>query len=384
MDTFNLKARTKDRSCWKALSPIEYMGIQGSIDETTLDNVNKNLVQTLVDIVDDEFRIKEEQLLASVQLEYDKITAEKAIADSKAVATRTVFALTVVANTYVLGVERYIVSIQSLLMDAQEYAFIIEQKRIPLGLLSAEVAEEKAAVRITKLGMQIELEALNKKFVEVDVLKAELNAAKADVRLVLAEVAIEEARVDEVEARVTLAMTKVTEAGLIAEIARIFAEIAVKELTKRKYEVESAEIAAEFTRIAEKLASILAILNIKKEQLLEQSNLQIELLGDVDELLAAKKDQLDIREEAAQDDLEVKDYERAAIEAALAIEEDLREGLLQAKIDLDNQRRSGSVNVDAAHLAAEAIQKQYKSYTNTDTHSRVDSSATIARAISRG
>ena len=383
MDTFDLKARTKDRGYWKALSPVAYMGIQDSIDETTLDNVNKNLVQTLVDIVDDEFRIKEEQLLAAVQLEYDKMAAEKAIADGKAVAGRTIFALTAVANAYILSIEKYIVSVQSLLMDAQEYAFTIEQKRVALGLLGAELAEEKAEIRIAKLDMQIELETLNRKFVEVDVLKAELNVAKADVRLVLAEVAIEEARLDEVEARIALVMTDVEKAKLMADIAMIFAEIAVRELTKRKYEVESAEIAAEYARIAEKLASILAILAIKQEQLSEQSNLQIELLGDVEELLVVRKDQLDIREEEAQINLDVKDYEKAAMEAALTIEEYLKEGLLQAKIDYDNQRRTGSLSTDAAHLAAEALVKYYSSSTGSVSVSAVTASAHIARAISR-
>ena len=383
MDTFNLKIRTKARGCWKALSPVAYMGIQDSIDETTLDNVNKNLVQTLVDIVDDEFRIKEEQLLAAVQLEYDKIAAEKAIANAKAIATRTVLALTTVANDYILSIEQYVISVQNLLMDAQEYAFTIEQKRVALGLLGAELAEEKAEVRIAKIDMQIELEALNRKFVEVDVLKAELNVAKADVKLVLAEVAIEEAKLDKVEARIALVMTDVEKAKLIADIAMIFAEIAVKELTKRKYEVESAEITAEYTRIAEKLASILAILAIKQEQLSEQSNLQIELLEDVDELLVAKKDQLDIREEEAQTNLVVKDYEKAAINAALAIEEYLKEGLLQAKIDYDNQRRLGSIDTDVAHLAAEAMEKSYESLGITVTNSDITAVSEIARAISR-
>ena len=383
MDTYDLKARTKDRSCWKTLSPIVYMGIQDSIDETTLDNINKNLVQTLVDIVDDEFRIKEEQLLAVVQLEYDKIAAEKAIADAKAVATRIVFALTTVANDYILSIEHYIVSVQSLLMDAQEYAFVVEQKRVALGLLGAELAEEKAEVRIAKIDMQIELEALSRKFVEVDVLKAELNVAKADVKLVLAEVAIEEARLDEVEARIALVMTDVEKAKLTADIAMIFAEIAVKELTKRKYEVESAEIAAEYARIAEKLASILAILVIKQEQLSEQSNLQIELLGDVEELLTAKKDQLDIREEETQMSLDILEYEEAAIDLVLITEEMWKEDLLNAKINYDNQKRSGNIDVDSAHLAAEALVKSYFSSTIGSTHSTIGATAKIARAISR-
>jgi hypothetical protein len=383
MDTFDLKARTKARSCWKALSPIAYTGIQSSIDETSLDEINRNLVQTMVGIVDDEYRIKEEQLLATIQLEYDKITAEQAIADARAVTQRTVFAMVAVTNAYVVSAERYVVAVKGLLMDAQEYALTIEQKRVAVGLLQAELAEEKAAIRIAEIDMKIELEALNRKFVEVDVLKAELNSSKADVKLVLAEIAIEEARLDEVEARVELAMTGVEEAKVMADIAMIFAEIATKQLTKRKYEVESAEIVAEFARIAAKLASILAILEIKQSQLSEQSRSQVELLGDVGELLVTKKDQLDTREEDAQNNLTVKDYEKAVIEAALAIEENLKERLLQTKIDHDDQRCSGSVSIDAAHLAAERIKKRYYSFTDSHTVSLVGSYAELARAISR-
>lgn len=384
MDLYDLKVRTKARESWKEISPIPYMGISDSIDETSLDLMNRNLIQTVVDIVDDEFRIKEEQLLLTFNLEYDKLETERIIALDKATTQRTILAMTVATNAYILTVEHYIISVKNLLMDAQEYAFVIEQKRIPLGLLQAELAEEKAALKIASLEMKIELEALNKKFAEVEVLKAELNSAKADVRLVLAEVAIEEARLNEVEARVELAMTDVEKAKLTADIAMVFAEIAVRQLTKIKFDVESAEIQAEFVRIAEKLASVLAILGLKQSQLSEQRNLQLTLFGDIATLLIAKKDYVDVGEEEAQTNLLVKAYETGATAHMLGVESGLKESLLQSKISLENQRSAGSLMLDAAALAAEAITKSYDSETRSFPDSQLTSQATIARAISRG
>ena len=65
MDTYNLKVRTNNRNdTLIGINPIAYMGIANPLqsEEALFDDVNKKLVNTVVSIVDDEARIKEEQL----------------------------------------------------------------------------------------------------------------------------------------------------------------------------------------------------------------------------------------------------------------------------------------------------------------------------------
>ena len=331
MDTYDLKARTNNRSdtIWDGINPVGYMGITNPVssEEDLFDNTNKRAVDTIVSIVDDDIRIKEEQLNDGITLEEAKIANQQAIEDSKAANERVIIALKTTTNTYLIVVDKYIKDVQSLLMSAREYALTIEEKEVALGLLKAEVAEEKADVRVAEIDMRIELEEINRKFVEIDVLKAELDVAKANVRLVMTQIEIDEAELKVIQARVDKAMMAVEKITLETDIALIFADIATRQLTETKYNIESAEITAGYEWVADKLQSILDILNVRQEQLIERINHEDGLLEDEVESYEAKTDNMDIQLEEAQSNERVQDYEETRTGIILQMEEALKNAL---------------------------------------------------------
>jgi len=379
MDTYNLKARTNNRNntIWNGINPMVYMGLTNpvSVEESLFDDTNKKLVDTVISIADDDIRIKEEQLNDMTELESTKIANEQIIADSKAVNERAIIALKTTTNTYLIVVDKYIKSVQELLMTAKEYALTVQEQEIALGLLRAEVAEEKADVRIAELDMRIDLEELNKKFAEVDVLKAELDVAKANVRLVMTQIEIDEAELKVIQARVDKAMMEVEKVTLESDIALIFADIATRKLTETKYNVEDAEITATYTWIADKLQSVLDILSERQSQITEQINLQNSLLSDETVLYNAKRDNLAIQYEETQSNEDVQDYEETQIDAILQMEKALKDALQAINLAYNLAKTTGATQVDTTQITAEGITKR-SSVTSSNRAKSTDTSVT--------
>lgn len=373
MDIYNLKVRTNNRNDTAlGINPITYMGITNllQVEESLFDDVNKKLINTVVSIVDDDVRIKKDQLDELTALESAKVINEQAIADAKAVTQRTIIALQTVTNNYLIVVDRYIKDVQALLMDAREYALSIQKKEVALGLLRAEVAEEKADVKIAELDMRIDLETINRKFVEIDVLKAELGVAKANVRLIMTQIEIEEAELREIQARVDVAMMAVEKVTLESDIALIFADISTRQLTKTRYDVENAEIQATYAWIADKLQSVLDILGVRQSQLIAKINTQKTLKTDATSLYNAQKDYVDLQYEEAQSDASVQNYKESATASVLSSEAALKAALLAASLTYNSTKTTGAVDVDGATKEAEKIEtvSESKAKTTTDSH----------------
>lgn len=370
MDTYNLKVRTNNRNdTILEINPMSYMGIANPLqsEEALFDDVNKKLVNTVVSIVDDEARIKEEQLDDLTVLESAKVVNERDIANAKAVTQRTIIALQTVTNNYLIVVDKYIKDVQALLTDAKEYALAIQGKEVALGLLRAEIAEEKADVKIAEFDMRIDLETINRKFVEIDVLKAELGVAKANVRLIMTQIEIDEAELREIQARVDIAMMAVEKVTLEADIALIFADISTRQLTKTRYDVENAEIQATYTWISDKLQSILGILKVRQSQLTEKIKHQNTLKTNETSLHNAQKDNIDIQREEAQSDASVQDHKESATNGILSSEAALKSALLAASLAYNSARTTGAVSVDNAAKTAEAIETVSKTKAKTKT-----------------
>jgi len=385
MDTYNLKTRTNLRNdtIWNGINPIVYMGLINSvsIEESLFDNTNKKLVNTVVSIVDDDIRIKEEQLNDSSELEVAKIANEQSIADSKAVNERAIIALQTITNAYLIVVDKYIKDVQAILMSAREYALTIQEQEIPLGLLRAEIAEEKADARIAELDMRIDLEEINRKFVEVEVLKAELDVAKANVRLVMTQIEIDEAELKVIQARVDKALMAVEKVTLEADIALIFADIATRKLTETKYDVERAEITATYTWIADKLQSALDILTVRQSQIEEQIKLQNGLLVDETSLAYAKLDNILIQYEETQSNEAVQSYEESKTNLILQLEEALKDALHVVNLAYNLAKTTGATQVDASQITAEGTTKYSDSHTSSSNESHGTFTASIHQKI---
>ena len=388
MNTHSLKTRTNLRNdtIWNDINPIAYMGIINPLfsEESLFDDTNKRLVDTVVSVVDDEVRIKEEQLNDSSELETAKIANEQAIADSKAVNERAIITLQTTTNAYLILVDKYIKDVQALLMSAKEHALTIQEQEIALGLLRAEVAEEKADARIAELDMRIDLEEINRKFVEVEVLKAELDVAKANVRLVMTQIEIDEAELKVIQARVDKALMAVEKVTLEADVALIFADIATRKLTETKYNVESAEITATYTWIADRLQSVLDILTVRQSQIEEQIKLQNSLLSDETVLYNAKIDNTDIQYEETQSNEDVQNYEESAITSTLASEKVLKNDILTIDLAYEATKSRSHGAKESATASTSFTTSDNHTQTYAYTHRLETAQVQIIRAISRG
>ena len=388
MNTFELKKRTSDRSgtVWTDINPLPYMGLDNpvSVEETLLDAVNSDGVNNAIIIADDVIRIKEKQLGSTILLGHDMLANELAITKAKIATQQAIMAMQLVTNAYIITIDKYVIGVKELIADAKDYAFEIEKKKIPLALLKAEIAEEKATAKIAKIDMQILLESINRKFVDIEILRAELDVAKADVRLIMAEVGVSEAELKKVEARVTLAMTNVEKTTLLADVAMIYADIAVRALSETKYRVEAAEVEAAFGRISSVLASALATLDVKQSQISEKTALQDVLIDIANSIFAAQQAKINIQLDRASSLQAVLAHEASETTAALMTESTLKSNKLASDQQIDNSRADGNVDIDSIAVIAASIVKEV--HTNASRHSTnlVEAKSTIAQAISRG
>lgn len=344
-------------SIWKPLTTLEYMGISNPLlnNETVLNDLGQSLIGGAVTIVDDEIRIKEEQRDALIKLGYDTITNEMTLTDMDAATRRTVMALEIAANAYMMLVENYIVEVLNLITDAKEYAFEMGKNAIELAQVKAEIAEEKGAIYIQKVDLQIQLEVIERKHVEIELLRAELAVAKAHTQLIMAEIDVARAELALVETQVKAAMAEVEKTQIEVDIAMTIADIAVKELTSVKYAVEVAEIAASYETIASKLEAILNILSEKQLQLNYQTTSKTSILGDIHGLTSANKKAQDQRVDEASSNSSVADHEASKTADAISQETSQVEALTAALISEILARAQASIQVDEAQTAASAI-----------------------------
>lgn len=362
-----MPVNARNISIWKPLTTFEYMGVPNPLisDEAVLDNLGKSLIGGSITIVDDDIRIKEEQRDALIQLGYDTITNEMTLADMDAAAKRAVMALQIAANDYMHLVEEYVVYVLELITDAKEYAFELGKNAIDLARVKAEIAEEKGLIYIQKVDLQIELEAIERKHVEIELLRAELAAAKAETRLLMAEIDISKANLRLIEVSIETAMAELAKVQIEVDIAMVIADIIVRGLTTIKYEVEAAEIAAGYEIIASRLTAILEVIAEKKVQLETQSDSKEDIFDDITALISADIESQSKRIDEVTSNQAVQDYEK--VQTAIVLSEEasqitkLTEKVIEEIIAKTNAMTSteekqtwASELVDAAYIVARA------------------------------
>lgn len=386
MDTSKLKQRTLARSVatWSTMNPISCMGILNPADseETISNELNVTNITNVINIVDDDIRIKEEQLNDSVELSKAKLDNQLDLTNDKIETARSILAIKDATNEYTLSSDRYVSSVKDLIADARDYAFTIEKKNIPLGLLNAEIAEEKADARVKELDAEILLEGMNKKKVEIDILKTQLDVARADVKIIMSEVAISEANLNIAESKIQLAMVDIERVTLLSDIAMIYADISTKKLTETRYNVESSEIEADYERISKRLDAMLEILDLKQESLIERIDMQKGLLVDVESIYAAQRIKEGIKIDIANADQELQEHIESKTWRAVGSENSAKGSEYSAKASLSNARSSGTQTVNKAAISAASIPKEVVTNSENTTTITVDAKSEIIQAIS--
>lgn len=354
-------------SVWKPLTTLAYMGVPNPLldNGTVLDNLGQSLIGGAVTIVDDATRIKEEQRDALVKLGYDTITNQMTLADMNATTRRSVMALEIAANNYIMLVENYIIEVLNLITDAKEYAFELGKNAIDLAQVKAEIAEEKGAIYIQKVDLQIELEEIERKHVEIELLRAELSVAKAHTRLLMAEIEVSRAELALIEVNVKAAMANLAKIQIEVDIAMTIADIIVRGLTTVKYEVEVAEIAASFGIIGSKLSAVLSLIAEKGVQLGIQTESKETIFGDITDLNAANIEAQSKRIDEVNSNQSVHEHEASKIADVLSEEEAQISALTEqiineieartiALVQTEEMQTWASELIDAAYIVARA------------------------------
>lgn len=362
-----MPVNARNIAIWNPFNTFSHRGILNPItaNETVLDNLGKNLISGDILIVDDEIRIREEQRDALFQLGYDTITNEMTLMDMDAATKRAVMALQIAANDYMMLVEDYIVQVLNLISDAKDYAFEVGQNAIDLARVKAEIAEEKGAIYIQEVDLRIQLEEIERKHVEIELLRAELAAAKAHTRLIMAEIDVARAELALVEANVKVAMADLEKIQIEVDIAMTLADIIVRGLTSVKYDVEVAEIASNYQMIADKLAAILAIIAEKKVQIEHQTDSRGNVLEDIVSLNTSDVEAQSKRIDEVTSDQVVHAYESDKVDDVLAeerskiatlVSEKLNEILARVSVVTQTEEKQtwASALLDAAYIIATA------------------------------
>ena len=339
------------------MTTLEHMGISDPllVNEAVLNDLGKSLIGSAITIVDDDIRIKEEQRDATIKLGYDTITNEMILTDMDAATRRAVMVLQISANDYMMLVENYVVTVLNLITDAKEYAFEVGKNAIDLAQIKAEIAEEKGAIYVQKVDLQIQLEAIERKHVELELLRAELAVAKAHTALLMAEIDVARADLALVEVNVKVAMAELEKIQIEVDIAMTIADIVTRGLAAIKLDVETAEIAAAFGIIASKLDAILSIIAEKSVQLNEQTGSKVAILGDIKALTSANVESQGKRVDEASSNAAVQEH--AADKTADALSQELAQlsTLIEAQLSEITARTMALGQTEAAQTAASAL-----------------------------
>ena len=352
-----MAVNSRNISVWKPLTTLEHMGISDPllVNEAVLNDLGKSLIGSAITIVDDDIRIKEEQRDATIKLGYDTITNEMILTDMDAATRRAVMVLQISANDYMMLVENYVVTVLNLITDAKEYAFEVGKNAIDLAQIKAEIAEEKGAIYVQKVDLQIQLEAIERKHVELELLRAELAVAKAHTALLMAEIDVARADLALVEVNVKVAMAELEKIQIEVDIAMTIADIVTRGLAAIKLDVETAEIAAAFGIIASKLDAILSIIAEKSVQLNEQTGSKVAILGDIKALTSANVESQGKRVDEASSNAAVQEH--AADKTADALSQELAQlsTLIEAQLSEITARTMALGQTEAAQTAASAL-----------------------------
>ena len=352
-----MAVNSRNISVWKPLATLAHMGISDPllVNEAVLNDLGKSLIGSAITIVDDDIRIKEEQRDATIKLGYDTITNEMILTDMDAATRRAVMVLQISANDYMMLVENYVVTVLNLITDAKEYAFEVGKNAIDLAQIKAEIAEEKGAIYVQKVDLQIQLEAIERKHVELELLRAELAVAKAHTALLMAEIDVARADLALVEVNVKVAMAELEKIQIEVDIAMTIADIVTRGLAAIKLDVETAEIAAAFGIIASKLDAILSIIAEKSVQLNEQTGSKVAILGDIKALTSANVESQGKRVDEASSNAAVQEH--AADKTADALSQELAQlsTLIEAQLSEITARTMALGQTEAAQTAASAL-----------------------------
>jgi hypothetical protein len=319
-----------------------------------------------------------------VNLGYDQIANEEKIVDLNAITKRSIMALKLATNDYIIAIIEYAVEVKSQIEDARILAIEMSQNKVTLAGNRATLADEKADIEIQEIDLKIELENIERKHVEIEKLKAKLSVAKANTQLIMAEIDVKKAELSVINGRVQKVMSEVDKINLTVDVAGALADIMVRQIAGVRLESERADLSAMAEVIAIKLSSMLSVIDERMQNVLKKTMAETELLSSLKGLQVAKlNDQQTQIEEAESADV-IQIYKKEENEKFLGELRHIEEILTELAIRLIDQNTEGNTRTDRQNLEDKSLtlKAQAEGYRRKETKTRI--TAKTSQKVNKG
>ena len=286
------------------------------------DSREVSLIENPISTIERIFGLQEAYLAAETEYGYHEIDVHTTIEDEKATTKRAIMALQIATEQFIQAIEKYAADIDRQIMNAKIFAAEIEnQQLLLLETGRTDLAEERAIIQVKETQARIILETIERNFVELDILKINLEVARGYVRKLLAELDVTRAELEIVKSLIEQAMATVREAEIKANIANIFADILTKQLIKTEYDVTKAEIVAGFAFIQERLTSLLELSGLKRAQEDLRTSIEEAIQRGISEQTVLEIREDTLRKHTVEADKRVLEYDEQKTLEGLALEE---------------------------------------------------------------
>lgn len=312
MDKQALRDRTIKRglAIWKPLDPVELAADELAGQETVLNVLGQDSARQGIIAVDEATNFQAGLRDQLFELDLMRLDQDQRITFQRYLTEKQALAFKVAGENFLLASKEYDAQVQAIIMDAREYAATIDREGIELEKRRALMDVQKEEVHLQEVQSRIMLELFEQRNQEIDLAKVKIEVARANVRAIMADIEAEEAEVRLVRAELEVAKVEADKAELIADVALIMADIVVRGLARIRLAVETAELDAEFTFIAQRLSDLMAISQVK----LDTEDLRISY----EKLLNAE---VALMEESQREQLDLEKIRMAMVERIQAFEE---------------------------------------------------------------
>jgi len=370
MDKDSLRERAVARglATWKPLDPVDLAVNELADQEETLNLLGRDSIRQGITAIDEAANFAAGLRDQLFELDLMSLDQEKQIALNRYLTEKQVLALHVAGELLLLAAKEYDAQVQGIIMDAREYAATIDREGIELQKQRALMDMRKEEAHFEEVRSRILLELVERRNQEIELARAKVEVARANVRAVLADIQAQEAEVRLIRAELEIAEAEADKAGLIADVAMILADIVTRGLARIRLAVETAELGAAFTFIAQSLEDLLAIAAVKLNT--EEIRLAYEKLlhSEVALLEEAQERQIDLEKlrMAMLERLQDFEQERQRLADLCArtiknVEQAHKEALAQVRsdseVELDKMRTWAEMLVNGAQATASRFQE---------------------------
>jgi hypothetical protein len=249
----------------------------------------------------------------------------------------------------------------------------LETKRIQIDL-----EKEKADMEIREIESKIRLEEIEQDFIDIEISNKQIDLARTEARILDSALKALNIQLAIVQVGLEITETDVRKTNYQADIAKIYADIAQKELGSQGLAVDEAELAAflySIERLSEERSALITdkgaiitqeITNIASQKA-KESELEAAMLEEEGEKKTARRTTLELKKESALDGKNISQREDDMAEDIAADGKVSKMDMADKKTEIPDARITAALN--AANAAIEAATKlAAANIVNTLTH----------------